>query len=397
MHLRLTFLTLLVLSSCTGAADYKLVDALPGLKFDHPLEAVSPPGETGRLFVVEQQRGRIHEVDLATMKARLFLDLSTRPGGEKLATANEQGVLGLAFHPDYAKNRKFYVGYTPKKGRREMNRFSQFTDEGDRSASEVTLIDQQDQAGNHNGGCVRFGPDGYLYVGVGDEGAANDSFDNSQRIDRDFFAGILRIDVDRRAENLEPNPHPDARPGTYKIPRDNPFVGAKTFAGVALDPSKVRTEFWAVGLRNPWRFEFDPKDGRLLTGDVGQNKYEEIDLVVKGGNYGWAFREGLHDGPKRMPPGVTPTRPIHEYPRSEGVSVTGGIVYRGSRLPELDGAYLFADYGSGKIWALRGDSPGNVKVELIANQRNIASFGRDPRNGDPLLVDLGGRIWRLEK
>ncbi len=359
------------------------------------MDAVSPPGEKGRLFIVEQHTGLIKEVALESGKVSVFLDLSTRPGGEKIATSNEQGVLGLAFHPAYQKNRLFYVFYTPKSGRQEFNRLSQFSDEGDRGASEVILFDQLDEAGNHNGGDLEFGPDGFLYVALGDEGGGNDSYDNSQRIDRDFFAGILRIDVDRRKESLEPNPHPAVRAGTYKVPRDNPFVGTKTFAGVALEPEKIRTEFWAIGLRNPWRFSFDPKTGQMFTGDVGQNKFEEIDLIEKGGNYGWAFREGFEPGPKKQPPAVTPVRPIHAYPRSEGVSVTGGIVHRGSQLPELDGAYLFADYGSGNIWALHYNSPRDVKVEQIGRKRGISSFGRHPASGDPLLVDLDGQIWRL--
>ncbi|MGH7946371.1 MAG: PQQ-dependent sugar dehydrogenase, partial [Opitutaceae bacterium] len=250
----------------------------------------------------------------------------------------------------------------------------------------------RDEAGNHNGGQLLFGPDGYLYLSLGDEGGANDQFGNSQRIDRDFFAGVIRIDVDRRPGSLPPNPHAAVHPDTYSIPADNPFVGATTFNGVPLS-NAVRTEFWATGLRNPWRMSFDPATGHLWCGDVGQGTREEINVIVRGGNYGWSYREGTVAGPRANPTaGVSFVPPVWDYPNpGQGQSVTGGIVYRGSRYPALVGHYLFADFVSGRIWALRPDGENPVpadNVQLLATDGGISSFGVDPGTGDVLLCDL---------
>jgi glucose/arabinose dehydrogenase len=262
---------------------------------------------------------------------------------------DERGLLALAFHPEFAANRQFYVWYTlnttSPAGSGLHNRLARFLASATEphaadSASEAPLLTQRDEAANHNGGQLLFGPDGHLYLSLGDEGGANDQYQNSQRLDRDFFAGVIRIDVDRRPGSLAPNPHPAVHAGAYAVPPDNPWVGATSFHGAAVTPAAVRTEFWAVGLRNPWRMAFDAATGHLWLGDVGQNAREEINVIVRGGNYGWSYREGPIAGPRGNPPAAAAATflpPIWEYPNpAQGQSVTGGlrvsrITLRGSR------------------------------------------------------------------
>jgi uncharacterized repeat protein (TIGR03806 family) len=362
-----------------------------------PIAITTPPGETNRLFILEQP-GRVLVVTNLDVPTRtVFMDITNR-----VLFGGEQGLLGIAFHPGYATNRFFFLFYTTRVGGVRFDRLSRFetspTDPNvGLSESELVLIHQRDDAENHNGGDLHFGPDGYLYVSLGDEGAGDDSLMNSQRIDKDFFAGILRIDIDKRPGSLPANVHA-ASSTNYAIPADNPFVGVTNFNGRAVNPSQVRTEFWAVGLRNPWRMSFDRPTGRLYVGDVGQGAREEIDIVTRGGNYGWNYREGkiARPGSPAPPAAFTAIDPIHDYPRSQGLSVTGGLVYRGQRLSQLFGAYLFADYGSGNIWALRYTEGKPVSVQLLTNDRDLVAFGVDPRNGDILMADLGeDRIKRL--
>lgn len=380
-------------------ARYSTARAFP-MAFSQPLALVTPPGESRRLFIVEKT-GRIWvipDTSAASPTRTLFLDLSANvavAGGN-----DERGLLALAFHPSYAANGQFFVWYTlnttTAAGTGLHDRLARFRVSADPNAadaaSEQPLITQRDEAANHNGGELLFGPDGYLYLSLGDEGGGNDQFQNSQRIDRDFFAGIIRIDVDRLPGSLPPNPHPAIHASSYSVPGDNPFVGATTFNGAAVAASAVRTEFWAVGLRNPWRMSFDPATGLLWCGDVGQAGREEIDLIVRGGNYGWSYREGTLNGPRANPPaGATLIAPVWEYPSSGGASVTGGFVYRGSRHPELVGKYLFADFVTGQIWSLTPNGTNAVgpeNVQLLATDGGIASFGIDPSNGDILLADL---------
>lgn len=389
--------TTLRMPSTSPVYGYSTERAFGTLSFNDPVAIVSPPGESNRLFVVEQA-GRIGVItNLANPNRTVFLDISSR-----VNAGGEEGLLGLAFHPGYSTNGYFYVFYTlytnaaAGAGSRHdrLARFARSPSNPNRALadSEVVLISQRDEASNHNGGDLHFGPDGYLYVALGDEGGGNDSWNNSQRIDKDFFAGILRIDVDELPGNLAPNPHP-ASTGHYAIPSDNPFVGATSFNGQTISPSKVRTEFWAVGLRNPWRIFFDRPTGRLYCADVGQNAWEEIDIITKGGNYGWAYREGLHAGPKSPPGGFTSLTPILEYPHGSGsmagFSVTGGVVYRGNRIAELNGSYVFGDYVSGNIWATRYDGSKASPMERLTGETGISAFGIDPANGDILMADLG--------
>lgn len=409
---RVTASTLRLPLDSTAQA-YTTARAFTPLTFTQPVAIVTPPGETRRLFVVEKT-GRIWvipDVTAATPTRTLFLDLTARITGATSAS-DERGLLALAFHPDYATNGQFYLWYTltttTSAGGGLHDRLALFrvsaTDPNlADAASEQPLITQRDEASNHNGGQLAFGPDGYLYLSIGDEGNANDTLQNSQRLDRDFFSAILRLDVDRRAGSLAPNPHASIHAGTYAVPPDNPWVGATTFNGAPVNPSAVRTEFWAVGLRNPWRFSFDSATGQLWCADVGQDTREEIDVIVRGGNYGWNYREGFTADPRANPPAAaTFLAPIWDYPRTQGLSVTGGFVYRGSRHAGLVGRYLFADYLSGRIWALAPDptNPSNPvsadRVQQIATDNSIVSFGLDPSTGDVLLADHAeGVIKRL--
>ena len=372
---------------------YALEDAFPGIVFaDGAVAMATPPGETNRLFVVEKT-GAIWVIsDLSNPVKSMFLNLSGQ-----VDASGEGGALGLAFHPGYASNRLFFVYYTLQTSTADgsgfHDRLARFQTSPTNpnlalSGSEVPLITQYDQADNHNAGDLHFGPDGYLYVSLGDEGGGNGEYGNSRTITRDFFAGILRIDVDKRPGNLAPNPHP-ASSSHYSVPADNPFVGATSFNGSPVNSADVRTEFWAVGMRNPWRFSFDPVNGRLFCGDVGESLSEELNVIVKGGDYGWNYREGTVTSQGNPAPGVTLIPPILEYPHGsasyEGMSVVGGVVYRGQRIPELRGSYIFGDYGSGNIWSLRHDGTNVTYWRRIAGMVGVVSFGQDPSNGDILL------------
>ena len=391
------------------------INAFPSINFSQPLAIVTPPGETNRLFVVEKG-GDIEVIpNLAApaLGAQPFLNLDTLV---TLDTGGEAGLIGLAFHPNYATNGRFFVFYTVWVNSVRYQRVSEFARSAGNPnladpASEKILIQQQDQWDNHNGGDLHFGNDGYLYFSLGDEGDQNDAGNNSQRIDKDFFSGIMRIDVDfdplnyNADPNLRPNNHAsvviDSNTGNprYKVPADNPWVGATSFNGLAVTPTNVRTEFWAVGLRNPWRFSFDRPTGDLWCGDVGGGSWEEINKITKGSNYEWAYKEGTGTGPKwnSRPSGWTGAQgPLYAYGHGSGTfqgnSVTGGVIYRGTTLPSLTGRYIFADYSSGNIWAMNTTT---AAVERISGEGDIAAFGLDPSNGDVLLADLNGQIRRL--
>jgi glucose/arabinose dehydrogenase/mono/diheme cytochrome c family protein len=408
------------------------VDAFPGLSFEDALCIRHIPGETQRLFIGER-RGVISyvpDIHAATPERKVLIDLSAQVAFDN-TNEGELGLLGFAFHPDFAGNGHFFVFYTAP-GAPYFDRVSRFTIARDGNnapilsnpsaspASEQVLINQVDEVFNHNAGDLHFGPDGYLYIAMGDEGDQMNGRLNAQRIDKDLFSAILRIDVDRLPGGSEPNPHPaiptDAGVARFKIPAGNPFTAAAgwdgRYNGSAIpDLGKVRTEMYATGLRSPWRMSFDPENGELWIGDVGQDAYEEVHVVSSPGrNLGWAFREGFQPTPGiptpqiPVPPaGFSPTDPVWGYahpggaspPNFTGQSVTGGVVYRGTRLPALSGAYLFADFVSGNIWALRRQA-GGPQVERIAGDAGIAAFGIDPSNGDVLLADYAeNKIKRL--
>jgi uncharacterized repeat protein (TIGR03806 family) len=392
--------TTLTLPQQPAMRGFSFTNAFPGLQVNLPMGFATPPEETNRLFILERAGRVVVVTNLAAPTRSVFLDISST-----VITPSECGLLGMAFHPGYATNRFFYLFYSlntaTAAGTGLHQRVARFQTSNENPnaalASSVTpLLDQFDQADNHNGGDIHFGPDGYLYVSLGDEGGGNDQFNNSQSITKDFHSGILRLDVDKKPENLPPNPHP-ASTTNYFVPLDNPFVGATNFNGNPVNPAQVRTEFWAVGLRNPWRMSFDPANGDLYCGDVGQGAREEVNLIVRGGNYGWAFREGTIAGPKTATPGFRSISPIHEYQHCSncsatpqaGNSITGGVMYRGNRMGQLFGKYIFSDYISGHVWALAPNGTNVVPKEYLLTENSIAAFGVDPRNGDILVADLG--------
>jgi glucose/arabinose dehydrogenase len=337
---------------------------------------------SNRVFVATQH-GVIHVFanDPKAAKTQVFLNI--RPKVRYSDNENEEGFLGLAFHPKYKDNGEFFVFYTDKKAKltNVLSRFRVSKDDPNRAdpASEEQLLRVERPFWNHDGGTVIFGPDGYLYLALGDGGSANDPFNNAQRLET-LLGSVLRIDIDRKDPGKK-----------YAIPKDNPFLGRP----------KACPEIWAYGLRNVWRMAFDQKTGKLWAADVGQNLFEEINILTAGGNFGWRLRESFHPfGNDGVDVRKDLIEPIWEYHHDVGKSITGGLVYRGKRLPELDGHYLYADYVTGRIWALRYDED---KRRVVANHpiksRNlpIMSFGEDDE-GDAYLMTFtttGRGIYRF--
>jgi uncharacterized repeat protein (TIGR03806 family) len=389
--------------------------AFPSLTFAQPVAIASVPGDTQRLFIVERMNGIrvIPNVTAQPPTSSVFLNLAAllAARGESISNTYDQGLLSLAFHPQHLLNRQFFIFYSVRIGSQEFFRISRFnTLLGQPNvadpASELILIQQLDPNGYHLGSDMHFGTDGFLYIALGDGGGQNDSRQVSQRINQDFFSAMLRIDVDKTPGNPEPNPHPsvptDAGIARYSIPATNPFYTTNptvTFNGASLPANSVRTEFFAVGLRSPWRFSIDPPTGEIWLADVGQITFEEINLITLGGNYGWSFREGTANGPQnwRAPVGFTSIPPLYQYgnptPGSYNRSVTGGLVYRGTRIPSLTGAYLFADYLTGDISSLTRNGP-DVSVQRVTGASNIVAFGADPSNQDLLMADIATGIIR---
>jgi glucose/arabinose dehydrogenase len=336
--------------------------------FTRPVYLTHAGDGSGRLFVVEQA-GVIKIVRDGKISATPFLDIRDR-----VESGGEKGLLSVAFHPKYKENGRFFVNYTARKQGvlksiiAEYNVSQTNPDIADRAERVILEIEQP--FANHNGGLNKFGPDGFLYIGMGDGGAAGDPLNAGQSLDT-LLGKMLRIDVER-----EP----------YAIPQDNPFVGR----------ADVQGEIWAYGLRNPWRFSFDRCTGRLFAGDVGQDRIEEIDLIEKGKNYGWRIMEGSQCFD---PPSLCNTQglelPIAEYDHSLGCSVTGGYVYRGTQFPTLIGHYLFGDYCSGRIWSLTEDPQGRWTMrQLIDSPFSISSFGEDEQ-GELYVIHYGGAIYRV--
>ena len=358
---------LLGLLAIGGAFGQRLEPLVRGLT--QPLAVIS--AGDGRLYVVEQA-GTVRVLQNDTLAAQPFLDLRGH-----VSSGGERGLLGLAFPPDYVSSGRFYVDYTDRNGDSVLARFTRPEGAGGADpASGTTLMRVRQPYANHNGGNLVFGPDGFLYWGLGDGGSGGDPQGNGQD-PQTLLATILRLDV--------------SGDGALPAP-GNPF----------LDRTDARPEVWLYGLRNPWRFSFDRATGDLYIGDVGQNAFEEIDYLpaaAQGGqNLGWNVMEGDHC--YRPPQGCDAgglTAPIVTYPHDAawGNSVTGGYVYRGEVLPALQGAYLFADFGSGRVWTARRDASGAWRVaKLLETGMNIASFGEDDA-GELLVVDYGGAIYRL--
>jgi glucose/arabinose dehydrogenase len=344
-----------------------------------PLDLQSAPGDRGRLFVVEQA-GRIRVVRGGSLLGAPFLDIAARVG-----SGGERGLLGLAFHPQYGSNGRFFVNYTDRNGDTHISEFrapNPTSDAAD-AASERELMFVRQPFANHNGGGLTFGADGFLYIGLGDGGSAGDPLGNAQNLGT-RLGKMLRIDVNGAAP--------------FTVPPDNPFIGR---AGAL-------PEIWAYGLRNPWRFAFDRSTGDLFIGDVGQNALEEIDVGLasrRGGeNYGWNTAEGSRCFNPSSGCSMTGlTGPVAEYGRADGFSVTGGVVYRGCRMPGYSGHYFYADYGTGLIRSFRLDAgravePRDWTAALSGAGRairNPSSFGLDA-DGEVYIVDYDGEIYRIE-
>lgn len=332
-----------------------------------PTFAVVEPFVPGKIFVVEQ-KGRIVTCDAAG-KVSEFLNMKSR-----VTAGGEMGLLSMAFHPRYKENKRFFVYYTTEQAGSRVNVVAEISA---KDFSEKRLLVVTQPYSNHDGGQLAFDSKGLLYIGKGDGGAGYDPHGNGQD-KNSLLAKILRIDVD----------HADPKRKTeYSIPSDNPFAKG----GGA-------PEIYAYGIRNPWRFSFDTVTGLLWLADVGQDKWEEIDIVEKGANYGWKEMEGMHclpTLPKCKTEGMT--EPIFEYSHDVGQSITGGYVYRGKKIPELVGKYIYGDYVSGHIWALTWDSKHPKVVgnqELMKKDLEISSFGLD-RDGEILVVSLKGTLYRL--
>jgi glucose/arabinose dehydrogenase len=321
---------------------------------------------TDRLFIVEQP-GRIRLYENGQLRPQPYLDIV-----RKVTSSGECGLLSVAFHPKFAENGYLYVNYTtPRPLRTVVSEFkaSPKSTRVDASTERVILEIRQPFA-NHNGGHILFGPDGMLYIGMGDGGAAGDPHHNGQKPDS-LLGKILRIDVDQR--------------DPYGVPDDNPFIYTKGF----------RPEIWAMGLRNPWRLCFDRETGLMYAGDVGQDRLEEIDIIERGGNYGWRYFEGTQDFRREanQPPCIAP---IKEYGRAQGISITGGYVYRGSKMPQWQGWYFYADYGSGRVWALKyEDGKVTGEAEIYRMRGQPASFGED-KDGELYICEHNGLVVRLD-
>lgn len=373
---------LLVLTACGGGGgsspapsarnSIALTTFATGLSSPVDLQAVDD--NSGRLFVVEQA-GTIRILQAGTLLARPFLDIRSR-----VNFAGEMGLLGLALHPGFAQSQRFYVNYVRLLGTGQIQsviaeyRVSAADANQADPASERILLTVNQPFTNHKGGQLAFGPDGFLYIGLGDGGGEGDPSGNAQNL-QTVLGKMLRIDVDRSTGALP-----------YGIPADNPFVG-----GAGLP------EIWAYGLRNPFRFSFDVPTGRLFAGDAGQDLFEEVDLLQRGGNFGWNIMEGLHCFKPAIGCNMSGlVLPIAEYTHAEGAAVIGGFVYRGSAIPALVGSYVFGDFGSGTIWRLTQDASGAwQRVTLFTGGPNISSFGRDAA-GELYVMDYGaGAILKV--
>ncbi len=348
----------------------EVVRVFPALTFERPVFLTHAGDDSGLLYVIEQA-GVIHRLDPDSPgQSEVFLDIRARVnrGG------NEEGLLGLAFSPTFVENGHFYVYYSAASPRRSvLSRFTTGADGLGDEGSEEVILEVGQPFRNHNGGMITFGPDGMLYIGLGDGGSAGDPRRNGQNLGS-LLGTILRIDTEQPQENAP-----------YGIPADNPFVG---------QPG-ARGEIWAYGLRNPWRFSFDRETGVLWVGDVGQNALEEVDIVHPGANYGWNVMEGSRCFRSPSCDGDGFQAPVTEYGRNLGCSITGGYVYRGQRIPALEGVYLYADFCSGRVWGLRHDGAAvTAQAELARAPFEIPSFGEDA-DGELYVLGFDGGIYTL--
>jgi glucose/arabinose dehydrogenase len=358
----------------TPVPGIRLERVFPKLDFQRLTNLAQPDDGQSHIFVTEQP-GQIHVFsdDPETTYTEVFLDIRDRVS----ESGNEEGLLGLAFDPKYSTNGHFYVYYSASSPRRSvLSRFS--VNQSDLNtadlSSETIILEIPQPYKNHNGGQIAFGPDGYLYIGLGDGGSSGDPMGNAQNVST-LLGTILRIDVRSVSKNK-----------SYGIPSDNPFVGIKG----------ARKEIWAYGLRNPWRFSFDATTGLLWTGDVGQRKWEEVDIVKKGLNYGWNTMEGGHCfSPTNNCDTTNLELPVTEFAHTEGCSITGGYVYRGNGIPWLLGTYVYGDYCSGKIWGLHYDGGSVIEHSMLLDSNlSITSFGQG-LYGELYVLSRNSGIYRI--
>lgn len=351
-----------------------LVNAFPNLNFSRPLDLQSSLDGTNRIFVAEQGGViKVFENNASVSDFSTFLDI-----GNRIASSGELGLLGLTFHPNFGTNGFFYITYTPSNDLAVVSRFKVSDTNAALAdvASEKVLLRIPQPLTNHNGGQLAFGLDGYLYIASGDGGGGGDPNGNAQNL-TNLLGKILRIDVDQVDTGME-----------YGIPSDNPFT----------ETEGARSEIFAYGLRNPWRFSFDVQTGIIWAGDVGQGELEEIDVIENGGNYGWNILEGTScfDTLDCNTDGTI--APVFEYNHdANDRSVTGGYVYRGSLAPSLEGFYIYGDFISGRIWALSTNLGGNLSNQLLLETGlNISSFGTDSNN-ELFVCSFSGNIYRFEE
>lgn len=383
----------------------KLVSTFPALTLANPVWMTEAPDGSGRFFIVEQG-GRILIVPKGTDGSRtnVFLDITDRHPN----MAYEQGLLSIAFHPAFTNNGLFYIYYCQENtNNRDGHPYRSIVSElkvdpadpnrADMKSERILLEIPQPYA-NHKGGLLLFGPDGYLYLGLGDGGLNGDPHNNAQNT-ASLLGKFLRLDVNSRASFQRGK---DTITLPYGIPPDNPFVNELDMGGAGS-----RHEIYALGMRNPWRYSFDRLTGQLWAGDVGQDLWEEVDLIVKGGNYGWCVREGNHYF-KPGPPGAQYIDPVIDYPHRPdllkeskfpkhdiGACVIGGYVYRGAKYPALQGVYLYADYALGSIFGLRYQD-GHVTDygTLLLQPKNISSFAED-RDGELYVLAFDGHVYSI--
>lgn len=363
-------------NSQSDGLQFKVSEAFRNLSFEMPLELVSPNDGTDRIFVVEQKGViKVFPNKADAKEANVFLDIE-----KKVESGGEKGLLGLAFHPNYKSNGFIYVNYTRSSPLESViSRFKVNPSNPNvaDAASEQILLTYAQPYSNHNGGKVAFGNDGFLYIAVGDGGSGGDPGNRAQN-KKELLGKILRIDVDKPSGNLN-----------YSIPADNPF---------AQNKEGFRQEIYAYGMRNPWRFSFDRQTGMLWAGDVGQNKIEEVDIIEKGGNYGWHIMEGDECFRSDNCDKEGLILPITSYKQGSntGNSITGGYVCRDNNLPDLEGKYIYGDFVSGNIWALSYSGKKAVKNELISKlSGGLSSFGEDSKHALFLLAYGTGKIYKL--
>lgn len=371
---KIVLLVLFFLTLCVSA-QIKIKDAFPNLAFLQPLDFQMPDDGTNRVFIVTQE-GVIYVFpnDSTASVKNVFLDIKA-----KVKAGGELGLLGLVFHPDYKTNGFFYVNYTADSPLRTIiARYKVSSDPNKADVnSEFIIIEINQPFTNHNAGQLAFGPDGYFYFGMGDGGSGGDPQNHGQNR-ATLLGSMIRIDVNKTEGNR-----------SYTIPSDNPFY---------QNTNGYREEIWAYGLRNPWRFSFDTETGVLWTGDVGQNAWEEVHIIEKGKNYGWRIMEGFHCYEPSSGCDQTGLElPLWEYGHNDsgGYSITGGFVYRGSRIPELQGKYIYADFVSGRIWALSFNGKQATGNQLILESaKSISSFGVD-LNNELYICTFNGKIYKF--